>query len=84
MSESENGRYLYRYFFIITCTMRRLVYHVATSLDNFIAREDGSTPGFVAEGQHVTEYLETLQTYDTILMGRATYEAGYQYGVEPG
>ena len=64
--------------------MRKLVYHVATSLDNFIARPDGSTPGFVAEGTAVTDYLETLQTYDTVVMGRATYEAGYAYGVEPG
>jgi dihydrofolate reductase len=64
--------------------MRKLVYHVATSLDNFIARPDGSTPGFLAEGEAVTEYLETLQTYDTVVMGRATYEAGYAYGLQPG
>lgn len=66
--------------------MRKLVYHVATSLDNYIAHEDGSIGGFssFAEGDHVTDYLESLKTYDTVVMGRATYEFGYQYGLKPG
>ncbi|NJL10634.1 MAG: dihydrofolate reductase [Calothrix sp. SM1_7_51] len=64
--------------------MRKVVYHVATTLDNFIAREDGSTVGFFNEGEHVDDYLQSLQEYDTVLMGRATYEYGYQFGVQPG
>lgn len=64
--------------------MRKLVYHVATTLDNYISHEDGSTDGFVAEGDHVTEYLESLQHYDTVIMGRKTYEFGYDYGIQPG
>lgn len=64
--------------------MRKLIYHVAMSVDGFIARKDGSTHGFSAEGEHVTDYLAAVQTYDRVLMGRATYEAGYQYGVQPG
>ena len=66
--------------------MRKLVYHVAMTLDNFIAHEDGSINGFApfAEGEHVADYLAQLQEYDTVLMGRATYEFGYQYGLEPG
>ncbi|NMG10708.1 dihydrofolate reductase family protein [Brasilonema sp. UFV-L1] len=65
---------------------RKLIYHVGTTLDNYIAHEDGSTDGFSAfmEGEHVTEYLESLKAYDTVLMGKATYEYGYQFGVQPG
>lgn len=65
--------------------MRKLIYHVATSIDNFIAHEDGSAEaGFIAEGEHVDEYLEQLQAYDTVIMGRRTYEYGYRFGLKPG
>ena len=64
--------------------MRKLVYHVATTLDNYISHEDGSVDGFVPEGDHVTEYLESLKNYDTVIMGRKTYEFGYNYGLKPG
>jgi dihydrofolate reductase len=64
--------------------MRKLIYHVATTLDNFICHEDGSTTGFLVQGEHVDEYLQSLQSYDTVLMGKATYEYGYQFGVQPG
>src|SRR5262245_49832952 len=66
--------------------MRKLVYHVATTLDNYIAHEDGSIGGFAdfAEGDHVTDYLESLKEYDTVVMGKATYEFGYQFGLQPG
>ena len=62
--------------------MRKLKYHVATTLDGFIAHEDHSIDGFVAEGEHVTDYLESLKNdYDIVLMGRRTYEFGFQFGV---
>lgn len=66
--------------------MRKLVYHVGTTLDNYISHEDGSIEGFsmFMEGEHVTEYIESLKEYDTVLMGKITYEFGYQYGVKPG
>lgn len=66
--------------------MRKLVYHVGTTLDSYIAHEDGSIDGFLkfAEGEHVTEYFESLKTYDTAVMGKRTYEFGYQYGNKPG
>ena len=64
--------------------MRKIAYHVATSLDHYIAQEDGSANGFLPEGDHVTEYLASLQEYDTVIMGRRTYEFGYQYGIQPG
>lgn len=63
---------------------RKLVYYVAVTLDGFIAHEDGSFEGFAGEGPAVADYLADLQTFDTVLMGRSTYEVGYQYGVQPG
>ena len=62
--------------------MRRLRYHVATTVDGFIGHEDGSVDGFVMEGDHATEFLESLKNdYDVVLMGRKTYEFGLRLGV---
>lgn len=64
--------------------MRKLVYDIATTLDNFISHHDGNVDGFVPEGEHVVEYLERLKGYDTVVMGRNTYEWGYRMGLAPG
>lgn len=64
--------------------MRKIIYHVATTLDNYIAHEDGSIGGFLEEGDHIPDYMAHLQRYDTVIMGRNTYEFGYQYGLKPG
>ncbi|NLR74253.1 dihydrofolate reductase family protein [Leeia aquatica] len=61
--------------------MRRLTYYVATSADGFIAHADGSLGGFLMEGPHVADFLDSLAAYDTVLMGRATYELGQSMGV---
>lgn len=64
--------------------MRQIIYHVAVTLDGFIAHADGSTDGFLESGEHVTDYLQQLHDYDTVIMGRRTYEFGYNYGLTPG
>ena len=64
--------------------MRSIVYDVATSLDGFIAGPDDDISMFPAEGAHLDDYLARLQTYETVIMGRRTYEFGYAYGLEPG
>lgn len=64
--------------------MRKIIYHVATTLDGFIAREDGSFEGFVPDGEHVTDFLDSIKNYGAILMGKNTYEVGYKYGMKPG
>lgn len=64
--------------------MREIVYHVATSLDFFICHADGSVHSFIEEGEHIPDYLDSLKNYDTVIMGRATYEFGYRFGLRPG
>lgn len=62
--------------------MRKLKYHVASSVDGFIAQLDHTIDGFVPEGEHVTDYLDSLRhDYDVVLMGRRTYEFGLRFGV---
>ncbi|GJM29688.1 MAG: dihydrofolate reductase [Cyclobacteriaceae bacterium] len=64
--------------------MKRIVYYVATSLDGFISGKDGDVSGFTGKGNGVDQYLNDLKEYDTVIMGRKTYEFGYDYGLEPG
>jgi dihydrofolate reductase len=62
--------------------MRKIRYHVASTVDGFIARKDHTVEGFLPEGEHVTDYLASLkQDYGAVLMGRRTYEFGLQFGV---
>jgi len=63
---------------------RDLVYYVAVSIDHYIAHEDGSIDGFPTEGTYVPDFMNSLMDYGAILMGRNTYEFGYQYGMQPG
>jgi len=66
--------------------MRRIVYYVATSLDGYIAGPKGDISLFAQQeqGEGVQQYLSDLQEFDTVIMGRKTYEFGYQYGLTPG
>lgn len=62
--------------------MRKLKYHVACTVDGFIAHEDHTVDGFIPEGDHVADYLASLRSdYDVVVMGRRTYEFGFQFGV---
>ncbi|PEZ00235.1 deaminase [Bacillus sp. AFS018417] len=69
--------------------MAELIYHVAVSLDNFIA-DQGMIEGnindslFLFEGDHVPDFLADIQEYDAVLMGGKTYEFGFQFGAKPG
>lgn len=64
--------------------MRKIVYYVASSLDGFIAGTNEDISGFVYEGKGVDQYLQDLQSFDTTIMGRKTYEFGYRFGLTPG
>ncbi|MCJ8014880.1 dihydrofolate reductase family protein [Paenibacillus sp. KQZ6P-2] len=69
--------------------MASLVYHVAVSIDNFIADQamiDGKLDStfFLFEGDHLPDYLSDIQQYAAVLMGGKTYEFGFQFGAKPG
>jgi dihydrofolate reductase len=60
--------------------MRALKYHVACTADGFIAHADGTIDGFLLEGEHVADFLASYKGFDTVLMGRKTYEVGLREG----
>ena len=64
--------------------MRKIIYYVATSLDGFIAGKNDDVSMFAHRGEGVDQYMYDLQSFDTVIMGRNTYEFGYQYGLMPG
>jgi len=68
--------------------MKPLKYYVAISVDGFIAAPDGSIAPFMnqhggklAEGEHVDDFLASYAWFDTVLMGRKTYELGLSMDV---
>lgn len=62
---------------------RKIVYYVASSLDGFISGLNDDISGFVASNG-VDKYLSDLANYDTVIMGRRTYEFGYKFGLRSG
>jgi len=79
--------------------MRKLIYYVSTTLDGFIANEDGSFEVFSWDDNFMADLLaefpETIpahlkeqsslqdqnKVFDTVLMGRKTYEVALQKGI---
>jgi len=64
--------------------MRDIIYDVAVSLDGYIAAKGGDASALPQTGEHVMAYGERLQTYDTVIMGRKTYEYAYDFVLPPG
>lgn len=64
--------------------MRKVIYYVASSIDGFIAGPDDDVSGYVQTGNGVEKYLGDLAGFDTVIMGRKTYEYGYAFGISPG
>lgn len=64
--------------------MRKIIYYVATSLDGYIAGPEEDINDFQHTGTGVDKYLADLKDFDTVIMGRATYEFGYKFGMKPG
>lgn len=61
---------------------------IATSLDGFIARQDGSLDWLPADGGEPHGYEEFIATVDAIVMGRKTFETvltfdDWPYGTKP-
>jgi len=61
--------------------MTELVYYVASTLDGFIAHEDGSFDGFEWDDDVVSDFLSDQESFGTVLMGRKTYDVGLKEGV---
>ncbi|NNF00547.1 MAG: dihydrofolate reductase [Pyrinomonadaceae bacterium] len=64
--------------------MRKIIYYVAMSIDGFIMDFHGNMEKFVTGGSGLEQYQNDLKSFDTVIMGRKTYEFGYEYGLEPG
>ncbi len=64
--------------------MPKIIYYVASSIDGFIAGKNDDISDFAAGGKGVDKYLSDLQKFKTVIMGRRTYEFGYQFGLKPG
>lgn len=66
--------------------MAKLIYHIAITLDNFIADLNGVADDsiFLNKGDHVTDFISDIQQYNAVLMGGKTYEYGFQFGLKPG
>lgn len=63
-----------------------LIYHVATTADGFIADLNGVADNsiYIYDGEHVPDFIASIQQYDAVLMGSKTYEYGFQFGKKPG
>tara|TARA_R110002033_G_scaffold77014_1_gene128680 strand:- start:950 stop:1477 length:528 start_codon:yes stop_codon:yes gene_type:complete len=64
--------------------MHPIIYDVAVSLDGYISGKDGDISKFAHDGPVVEDYMSRMAGYATAVMGRATYEFGYRFGLEPG
>ena len=64
--------------------MKRVVYYAACSLDGYIAGRNGDISMFVKKGSVSDHYRREMETFDTVIMCRQTYEFGYGYGLRPG
>lgn len=66
--------------------MQKIIYYVASSLDGFIAglNDDISKFELVKSGNGIEKFLSDLRNFETVIMGRRTYEFGYQFGLNPG
>ena len=54
--------------------MRKVTFRVANSLDNYIARKDGSVDWILHSDESSSSLAEFWETIDTVLWGRKTYD----------
>ena len=64
--------------------MRNIVYYVAVTLDGYICGPNESVEGYVDKGSGLDQYLSDLESFDTVIMGRKTYDFGFKFGLIPG
>lgn len=64
--------------------MRKVVYSLTNSLDNFIARLDGAADWILMGDEVMNEFPKFFMSFDTILMGRKTYDFALRQNPEAG
>ncbi|MBE15550.1 MAG: dihydrofolate reductase [Cytophagaceae bacterium] len=64
--------------------MKKIIYYVASSLDGYIAGPEDDVSKFVESEDGIAQYLKDLKEFQTVIMGRKTYEFGYRFGLKPG
>lgn len=63
---------------------RKIILYIAESLDGFIAKEDGDISWLSIVDRHDEDYgyNDFINTVDTVIMGRKTYEKLLSFGIE--
>lgn len=64
--------------------MSKLIYDVSVSIDGYISGPDGDVSQYPHSSPMVDDYFERLSGYTIAVMGRATYEFGYAFGLKAG
>ena len=64
--------------------MNKVIYYVASSLDGYISGVNGDISKFIPHQKAIEKYQSDLLKFKTVIMGKKTYEFGYQFGLEPG
>lgn len=64
--------------------MKKIIYYVASSIDGFISGPKDDVSKFIYQGKGVEKYQKDLKSFQTVIMGRRTYEFGYKFGAVPG
>ena len=60
--------------------MRKVVYALTNSLDNYIARADGAADWILMGDEVMKEFPTFLESIDTVLVGRKTYDVAWGQG----
>jgi dihydrofolate reductase len=60
--------------------MRKVVFGGANSLDNYFARKDDSFDWIMSSAEATKVMTDYFKTFDTIVMGRRTYEVAVRHG----
>lgn len=64
--------------------MKPIIYYVAASLDGFISKKDDDVSCFPHDEKLIAHYFDQLKKFETVIMGKNTYEVGYKFGLAPG
>jgi dihydrofolate reductase len=64
--------------------MRKVIYSLTNSLDNFIARADGGADWILMGDEVMKELPEFLKSFDAVLIGRKTFDHAYQQAQSAG